>query len=85
MTKKDKRIQSLFRNPKSMRFPELDAILTELGYEKRQSGKGSSHYVYSHPDIEMLVVLVSHGRNDMLPEYQVRKAVQSVKRLLENL
>jgi len=68
-----------------MRFFDLDAILTDLGYEKRQSGKGSSHYVYSHPDAEMLVVLVSHGRNDMLPEYQVRKAVQSVRRLLEKL
>jgi len=85
MTKKEKRLQSLFSNPKGMRFSDLDAILKDLGYEMRQSRKGSSHYVYSHPEVEKLVVLVSHGRNDILPGYQVNDAIQSVRRLLEDL
>jgi len=45
MTKKEKRLQSLLSDPKSMRFSELDTILTSLGYERRKSGKGSSHHV----------------------------------------
>jgi predicted RNA binding protein YcfA (HicA-like mRNA interferase family) len=62
---------------------ELDNFLKDLGFIVRQSGKGSSHYVYSHPEINMLVVLVSHGKNDTLPEYQVKKAINAIK-LLEN-
>lgn len=85
MAKKDKRLQHIFQNPKNVRFSNLDAILTEYGYEQRQSGKGSSHFVYSHPDIDILIVLVSHGRNDILPEYQVKKAIKSLKRLLEEI
>ncbi len=57
--------------------------MIDLGYERRQSGKGSSHYVYSHTRISTLIVLVSHGKNEILPEYQVKKALNSVK-LLEN-
>lgn len=45
MSKKDKRLQQIFHHPKVVRFSELDAVLTEYGYERRQSGKGSSHYV----------------------------------------
>ncbi len=83
MTKKDKRIQRLFQNPRQIRFAELDAVLEEYGYERRQSGKGSSHYVYSHPDVDILVVVVSHGKNDILPEYQVKKAIKSLRKLME--
>lgn len=36
-------------------------------------------------EVEKLVVLVSHGRNDILPRYQVNDAIQSVRRLLEDL
>lgn len=85
MTLKDKRLQRLFQSAKNIRFSDLDVILADLGYVKRQSGKGSSHYVYSHPAIEILVVLVSHGKNDILPEYQVKKAIHSIKKLTEAL
>ncbi len=57
--------------------------MIEYGYERRQSGKGSSHYVYSHPSVDILVVLVLHGKNDILPEYQVKKAIKSLKELME--
>ncbi|OGU14453.1 MAG: hypothetical protein A2X61_14345 [Ignavibacteria bacterium GWB2_35_12] len=83
MTSKVKLFNKIFNNPKNIHFIELNSILLELGYERRQSGKGSSHYVYSHPNIDMLVVLVSHGKNDVLPEYQVKKAIQSIRILQE--
>jgi hypothetical protein len=85
MTKKDKRLHRIFQSPKNVRFSDLDVILVEYGYERRQSGKGSSHYVYSHPEVDMLIVLVSHGKNDILPEYQVKKAIKSLKILLEDV
>jgi len=55
----------------------------EIGYEKRQSGKGSSNYVYSHQHSTILIVLVSHGNNDILPEYQVKKALLLINNLME--
>lgn len=85
MSKKDKRLQRIFQNPKDVRFSELDAILIEYGYERRQSGKGSSHYVYSHLKINLLVVLVSHGQDALLPEYQVKQAIKSLKLVLEEI
>ncbi len=85
MSKKEKRLQRILQNPKDVRFSELDAVLTEYGYERRQSDKGGSHYVYSHPEVNMLVTLVSHGQDDILPEYQVKKAIKSLKLLLEDV
>ena len=84
MTKKIKRFNSILDNPKNVRFLDLDKLLIDLGYEKRQSGKGSSHYVYSHPKSMSLIVLVSHGKNEILPEYQVKKALNSIKLLEMN-
>lgn len=65
-------------------FLDLDKYLHACGYERRQSGKGSSHFVYCHPNVNMLIVLVSHGKNEILPEYMVKKALNSIK-LLENI
>jgi predicted RNA binding protein YcfA (HicA-like mRNA interferase family) len=83
MTKKNKRWQRLTQNLREVRFSDLDTILIESGYERRQSAKGSSHYVYSHPQADSLVVLVSHGKNDILPEYQVKKAIKSLQSVEE--
>jgi predicted RNA binding protein YcfA (HicA-like mRNA interferase family) len=83
MTKKNKRWQRLTQNVREVRFSDLDAILIESGYERRQSATGSSHYVYSHPQADSLVVLVSHGKDDILPEYQVKKAIKSLQSVEE--
>lgn len=81
MASKDKRIIKILNNPKDVRFKELDSILLDNGYQRRQSGGGSSHYVYSHIDSDVLVVLVAHGSNAVLPEYQVKKALNSIKNI----
>lgn len=82
MATTEKLVRQLFEHSKNVRFKELDLVMTKLGYEKRQSGTGGSHYVYSHPNIDVLVVLVSHGRNDVLPDYQVKKALKVIQQLL---
>lgn len=46
MTKRAKRIQKLFTNPKNISFDELDTVLLSLGFRRRQPNSGSSHYTY---------------------------------------
>ncbi|NMB97279.1 MAG: hypothetical protein GYA02_11830 [Clostridiaceae bacterium] len=37
-------------NPKNVRFDEIDKLLTKIGGFERRN-KGTSHYIYSHPDL----------------------------------
>lgn len=39
----------------------------------------------SYPKINLLVVLVSHSKDDLLPEYQVKKATNALKLVVEEL
>jgi hypothetical protein len=45
--KLEKLLQKIKNNPKQVRFEELDRILTNAGFLKRQPRKGSSHYTYT--------------------------------------
>jgi hypothetical protein len=44
MTKREKLLERLRRNPNNVRFEEVDTILLGLGFTKRQRG---SHAVYT--------------------------------------
>ncbi len=46
MRRADKRREEIARNPRHVRFQELDALLLSNGFERRQRSRGSSHYVY---------------------------------------
>ena len=39
-------LEQVIFNIKNVKFKDIDKLLRELGYEKRQPRKGSSHYVY---------------------------------------
>lgn len=43
----EKLLQRIINNPKTVRFEELDKILIKDGFTRNQSGKGTSHYVYT--------------------------------------
>jgi hypothetical protein len=45
MTKREKLLERLRRNPQNVRFDEVDTILLGLGFAKRQ--RGTSHAVYT--------------------------------------
>jgi hypothetical protein len=45
MSKKAKLLEKLRNNPKSIRFEEIDLILTSYGFTRRQPSGGSSHYI----------------------------------------
>ena len=55
MTKKQKRVRKLFQNPKNVSFKELDQVLKGFGFEVRQPGSGSSHYVYTKRELQISV------------------------------
>lgn len=44
MTKREKRIERMRQNPRAVRFEELDAVLLEAGFERRQ--ESGSHVIY---------------------------------------
>jgi len=46
MTKREKRLARIRNNPKNVRFEELDRLLRDYGFERRQPSGGSSHYFY---------------------------------------
>ena len=55
MTKREKRLRKLFRNPKTVSFKELDSVLRSFKFEVRQPRSGSSHYVYTKVEIQVSV------------------------------
>ena len=46
MGRAEKRRQEIERNPRHVRFGDLDALLRSHGFQRRQRSRGSSHYVY---------------------------------------
>ena len=46
MSQWEKLLQSICNNPKSVRFEELDRALRNTGFERKQSGNGTSHCRY---------------------------------------
>lgn len=71
------------RRKKNVRFQEAQRILKRLGFVERRSKKGTSHRVFSHPRLVTNVTLVSHGRNDILPVYQVNDIIRALEELGE--
>lgn len=47
MAKFEKRVQKILQGRASVTFEDLDYVLTKLGWVRRQSKGGSSHYIYT--------------------------------------
>jgi predicted RNA binding protein YcfA (HicA-like mRNA interferase family) len=60
----DEYITELLQRRRSTRFKDLARILFESGFTIRQQKRGGSHVVFKHPLVNVLVVLVTHGKND---------------------
>lgn len=48
MSKAEKLLQKFRNNPKAVAFDDLDKVLLQLGFMRRQPKSGSSHYVYTY-------------------------------------
>ena len=46
MGKLQKLLDRIKRNPKTVRFDEIDKLLQKAGFIRSQPGGGSSHYIY---------------------------------------
>jgi predicted RNA binding protein YcfA (HicA-like mRNA interferase family) len=77
----DKLIEQFRSRKHNVRFLELERILIQVGFIERKSKKGTSHFVFSHPKIIQNIVLVSHGKNDFIPAYQVNDVIKALMEL----
>jgi hypothetical protein len=50
---KQKALDKMRENPRHVRFDDIDKVLTWYGFTQRQSGRGTSHYVYVPPPAAM--------------------------------
>ncbi len=50
-------LKKILKNPKNVRFEELDNLLIELGFIKRQPRGGSSHYTYTKKDLNKIITI----------------------------
>jgi hypothetical protein len=80
VTKRDKRIEAMRRNPRQVTADELDAALTGRGFTCR-SGKGDQR-VYLHADLTYPVVVDPHRPH--LKRYTVLNALKAIDDLDED-
>jgi len=71
--------QKLYRkiknNPKNVRFEEIDKLLVNAGGFVRRN-KSSSHYFYSHPDLNGIDDYVNIPYNKPIKECYIKKAIE---------
>lgn len=80
MTKYDKLYTKIVNNPKDIDFDGLDKVLRQHGFKRRQPRKGSSHYVYHHPD---LPDLISIPKARPVKAIYVKDAIAAIEKLKE--
>lgn len=77
MTTLKKLYEAILRNPKSVRFEDLDRLLRKAGFEVSQPGGGSSHYVYRRGEQRLVVPY----NRPFLKSVYVKKAIILVEGL----
>ena len=80
MSKLEKLLQRIINNPKTVRFDELDKLLIRAGFIKRQSGKGSSHYVYRK---DGKIISIPH-HNPYIKQIYVTEAIELLTEYFED-
>lgn len=80
MTRLHKMYTRKVRNPKDVDFEELDKLLKQYGFKCRQPGKGSSHYIYYHPE---LPEALSVPKARPVKAVYVRHAIAAIDKLRE--
>jgi len=61
----------------------VEKILLNLNFTERHSKHGTSHRIFSHPKLTFNITLVTHGKNDILPSYQVQDIIKTLQELEE--
>jgi len=74
VAKREKRIRRIFKNPRTVPFKDLDKVLKDFGYEVRQPGSGSSHFVYTKGEIQISVPF----RRPFVKEVYVKRVIELI-------
>jgi hypothetical protein len=77
MRRADKRREEIERNPRHVRFEDLDALLRSYEFRRRQRSRGSSHYVYRRGRWHLTVP----ARRPHLRLYVVLEALAALKEI----
>ncbi len=77
----DKLIEQFSARKRNIRFREIEKVLLQVGFVERKSKKSTSHFVFSHPRLIYNITLVSHGKSDYIPTYQVNDVIRALKEL----
>jgi len=78
-------IAELRTRKNNTRFRDIEKLLLSFDFEERHSKRGTSHRVFSHPKLVWNITLVTHGRNDVLPAYQIQDVINALQELMEQL
>ncbi len=78
MAKSDKREQAIRHNPSNVRFDDLDRVLLDYAFTRRNSG--TSHFIYIHPLIVGHVNIPRHGA--IVKPIYVKKAIAAIDELI---
>lgn len=74
MTKREKRVKRLFQNPRTVSSKELNRVLIDFGFEMRQPGLGSSHYIYTKGNIQISVPF----RRPFVKEVYIKRVIELI-------
>jgi predicted RNA binding protein YcfA (HicA-like mRNA interferase family) len=66
--------------PTDIRFEEIDKLLTHFGFTCRQPSKGGSHYIYTHPKID---ICPSIPKSNQIKRAYIKNAVRAIEKLIE--
>ena len=76
MTKREKLLAAIIRNPASVRFADACKIAESLGF-RHKGGKGS-HRAFGRPDEPDL--LTFQDRDGYVPPYQARQLIRMIEK-----
>lgn len=79
MTRLEKLRERIERNPRHVRFEDLDRLLRAHGFEARQPRRGGSHYFYSRGAV---YVSIPRRTPHLLPRY-VKLALTAIDQAVE--
>lgn len=72
----DKLIQKIKQNPAHVRFQDLEKLLIKCGYTMRQSGGGSSHYIFTKAGKKPLCI---PKKKPFVREHYVKDALKKIE------
>lgn len=76
MSRKDKLLVAIRRNPKAVRFEDACKVAEMLGFARK--GERGSHCTYGRPDEPLL--LNFQNRNGYIASYQAKQLIEMVEK-----